>query len=106
MDLPIIITPLPNQAGFSARIPALDLSVEAPTADEAQSRLAALIADRLQQGIQIRSIRVPSPPPPGGWLPDDELTREWLQHIQDYRAECDARDREELDRLESQEKSL
>ena len=31
--------------------------------------------------------------PPGGWLPDDELTREWLQAIQDYRDQCDIEDR-------------
>lgn len=32
-------------------------------------------------------------PPPGGWLPDDEITREWLQAIQDYRDQCDREDR-------------
>jgi hypothetical protein len=30
-----------------------------------------------------------------GWLPDDELTREWLQYVEEYRSECDAADREE-----------
>jgi len=30
-----------------------------------------------------------------GWLPDDELTREWLKYIEEYRAACDAADREE-----------
>ena len=34
--------------------------------------------------------------PPGGWLPDDELTREWLQAIQDYRDQCDKADRERI----------
>ncbi len=99
MDLPVVIVPLPNQGGFCARLAALDLSVEGPTADEAQQRLSALLKDRLQHGMEIRSLKVPSSPPAGGWLPDDELTREWLQHIQDYRAECDARDRAELDQL-------
>jgi predicted RNase H-like HicB family nuclease len=28
-----------------------------------------------------------------GWLPDDELTREWLRLVEQYRAECDAADR-------------
>ena len=32
-----------------------------------------------------------------GWLPDDELTREWLKEVQTYRAECDAADRARLD---------
>lgn len=38
--------------------------------------------------------------PPGGkrgaepgWLADDELTRAWLQLVQQYRSECDASDR-------------
>lgn len=30
-----------------------------------------------------------------GWLPDDDLTRRWLQYVEEYRAECDAADREE-----------
>src|SRR5438105_4892107 len=93
MDLPVIIVPLPNQGGFSARLAALDLSAEAPTADEAHERLSALLKDRLQHGLEIRSLKVPSAPPGGGWLPDDELTQEWLQHMKDYRAECDAEDR-------------
>lgn len=29
-------------------------------------------------------------------LPDDELTQEWLQQVQEYRAECDAADRARL----------
>jgi hypothetical protein len=40
--------------------------------------------------------------PPGkrgaepGWLPDDELTRDWLRLVQEYRSECDASDRRRL----------
>jgi hypothetical protein len=30
-----------------------------------------------------------------GWLPDDELTREWLKYVEEYRSACDAADREE-----------
>ena len=30
-----------------------------------------------------------------GWLPDDELTREWLKYVEEYRSACDAVDREE-----------
>ncbi len=92
MDLPVIIVPLPNQGGFCARVAALDLSVEAATADEAQERLVTLLKERMQHGLEIRTLKVPSSPPPGGWLPDDELTKEWIQHMKDYRAECDAED--------------
>jgi len=31
-----------------------------------------------------------------GWLADDELTRDWLQLVQQYRSECDASDRQRL----------
>jgi hypothetical protein len=30
-----------------------------------------------------------------GWLPDDELTREWLKYLEEYRSACDTTDREE-----------
>lgn len=33
------------------------------------------------------------------WLPDDELTQEWLQMMQQYRVECDAADRARLENL-------
>jgi hypothetical protein len=29
-------------------------------------------------------------------LPDDELTKEWLEAVEQYRAECDAADRARL----------
>jgi hypothetical protein len=31
--------------------------------------------------------------PEPGWLPDDELTRDWLRLVEQYRSECDAADR-------------
>jgi hypothetical protein len=99
MELPMIIVPLPNQGGFSATLPFLEFSAEGATADEAQARLAVLLKDRLHQGMEIRSLNVPSASAPAGWLADDELTDEWLQHIQNFRAECDAKDRKELEEL-------
>ena len=101
MDLPVVIVPLPNQRGFSARLAALDLSAEAPTADEAHARLSALLKEKLEQGMEFRVLRVwpATGPAPGGWLPDDELTQEWLGHIQAYRAKCDEEDRKELEEM-------
>lgn len=32
----------------------------------------------------------------GGWLPNDELTQEWLDHVKSYRQECDEADRRRL----------
>jgi hypothetical protein len=100
MELPVVIVPLPDRRGFSARLAApIELSAEAPTADEAQARLSALLHEKLQQGIQFRMLHLGPArrPAPGGWLPDDELTQEWLQHMKDYREECDAADRARLD---------
>jgi hypothetical protein len=31
-----------------------------------------------------------------GWLVDDELTQDWLRFVEEYRAECDAADRQRL----------
>lgn len=30
------------------------------------------------------------------WLPDDELTKEWQQAVEDYRRECDEADRQRI----------
>jgi hypothetical protein len=34
--------------------------------------------------------------PAAGWLPEDELTREWQQAIEEYRRECDEADRRRI----------
>src|ERR1051325_1673292 len=103
MQLTIMIERLPNRDGYSARCAApIDLSAEGATADEAEQRLSALLQEKLRQGVEFRTLTIGSANgrAPGGWLPDDDLTKEWLQHIQDYRAECDARDQQELEELE------
>jgi hypothetical protein len=100
MQLPIVVEPLPDHSGFTARLAApFDLSTTAATAEEAHRQLAVLLQRRLQQGTQLRALTVPVVGvggANGGWLPDDELTRDWLQQVQQYRAECDAADRERL----------
>jgi hypothetical protein len=96
-----VIEPLPDGNGFTAHLAApFALSAVAATAEEAQRQLVALLQRRLQQGMEIRTITVApaaTAGAPGGWLPDDELTRDWLQLVDQYRAECDAADRERLD---------
>jgi predicted RNase H-like HicB family nuclease len=108
MEIPVIIEPLPNQGGFTARLgPPFDLTAQAATAEEARLQVTALLQHRLEQGLEVRAIYVPVEAKPmarTGWLPDDELTQEWLQHVQDYRAECDAADRRRiLGEVESEE---
>ncbi len=101
MHLTVVIEPLPGRVGFSARLAApIELAAEAPTADEAQSRLSAMLDEKLKSGLVLREmpIHFANSPTPGGWLPDDELTREWLQHMRDYRQECESAD---LERIQS-----
>ena len=101
VELPVVIEPSPDRSGFTAHLAApFQLSAAAATAEEAHRQLAALLQHRLQQGMEVRTLTVPigaTGGSAGGWLPDDELTRDWLQLVQQYRAECDAADRERLD---------
>jgi hypothetical protein len=87
MELPVVIETLPDQKGFLARTgEPLPLRTQADTADEAVRRA----------GIRLTSISFPRIPPRGGWLPDDELTQEWLASIEEYRRECDEADRRRI----------
>jgi hypothetical protein len=101
VELPVVIEPLPDGSGFTAHLAApFHLSAAAATAEEAHRQLAALLQRRLQQGTELRTLTVPvasAGGSDGGWLPDDELTREWLRQVQLYRTECDADDRERLE---------
>jgi hypothetical protein len=100
MELPVAIEPLPEGRGFAAHLAApFHLSVEAATAEEAYRQVAALLQLRLQQGLELRALRVPVEVKHGaepGWLPDDELTRDWLRLVEQYRSECDEADRRRL----------
>jgi hypothetical protein len=97
MELPVLIEQVPEGDRYSARLgEPFNLTVEAATPDEAQERLRDALRRRLRQGAELRSIIV-SPGAlagaNGGWLPQDELTQEWLQAVQEFREECDAADR-------------
>jgi hypothetical protein len=105
MELPVVIESLPDGSGYTAHLAApLDLSATAATAEEAHHRLAVMLQRRLRQGTELRTLTVPvTGAKEGGWLPDDELTRDWLQHVQQYRAECDVVDRARLENTVEQE---
>lgn len=109
MELPVVIEPLPDHSGFVAHLTApFDLSAEAATAEDAHRQLAALLQHRLQQGVERRTLTVPvaaAAGSEGGWLPDDELTRDWLDLVQQYRSECDAADHETLGNAPDQGKT-
>jgi hypothetical protein len=107
VELPVVIEPLPDRSGFTAYLAApFHLSAAAATAEEAHQQLAALLQQRLQQGMELRKLKVPvTGGLEAGWLPDDEITRDWLQNIQQYRGECDAADRERLDKAPDPEET-
>ena len=96
MNLPILIEPLVARPGYRARLGTpFDLTTEAPSAEAAVRQLTQALTDLLRSGAVIGTIPMPTLSR-GGWLPDDELTGEWLRAVQDYRDECDKADRERL----------
>lgn len=105
MELPVVIEPWPDRRGFTAYLAgSLQLSAQADTADEAHRQLVALLERRLQEGLQLRTLSVPDTRgSEAGWLPDDELTRDWLQYVQTYRDQCDAADRARLEGAAAEE---
>jgi predicted RNase H-like HicB family nuclease len=100
MELPVLIERLPDGTHYSARLgEPFNLTAEGSSPDDAQHRLTDALRRRLEQGAELRSISVrpvASPPPEGGWLPNDELTREWLQAVRQFRDEADEADRRRL----------
>jgi hypothetical protein len=106
MQLPVVIEPLADRSGFTAQLAEpFHLSATAATAEEAHRQLAASLQQRLQQGMQLRTLTVPIGAGSGlngGWLPDDDLTQNWLQLVEQYRSECDAADRERLENVSEQ----
>jgi hypothetical protein len=109
VELPVVIESLPDQRGFTAHLAApLDLSAVGATAEEAHRQLAALLQSRLRQGLELRTLTVPvsgTRTPTSGWLPDDELTRDWLKQVEQFRAECDTADRARLDPVPAQQET-
>jgi predicted RNase H-like HicB family nuclease len=97
MEIPILIENLDGN-GYRARAgEPFSLSAEGATTEEARVRLKQAIAERLASGaLQLSTINLPGPPPEkhsahlfAGWLPDDELTREWLAIMAEKRREAD-----------------
>lgn len=91
-----MIQPLPDRTGFTARLAApFDVSATGATSEEAYQELAHMVQQRLQSGMELRALPLPAKAD-SGWLPPDELTQEWLEHVKQYRAERDATDRSRL----------
>src|SRR5262245_23997978 len=99
LQLPVLIEPLPEGKGFVARLgDPFNLSATAATEAEALLSLQEAYERKLAQGARVAALpaRVPLFPPSTGYLPDDDLTREWLDAVEEYRKACDAADRERI----------
>jgi hypothetical protein len=99
LQVPVFVEPPGNRPGYVAhlRLP-FDLSVEGGTPEEALEGLARAVRHRLQAGGRVMSLALPLKParPAAGWLPDDELTKEWQEAVEAYRRECDEADRRRI----------
>ncbi|HTU19585.1 MAG TPA: hypothetical protein VMG10_16105 [Gemmataceae bacterium] len=99
LQVPVFVEPLGNRPGYVAHLGApFPLSVEAATPEEALEELRRAVQRRLEAGGRVMPFTVPlaSASSAAGWLPDDELTREWQQAVEDYRRECDEADRRRI----------
>jgi hypothetical protein len=97
LQVPVFVEPLVNRPGYVAHLETpFHLSVEAGTPEEALKELAHAVRNRLRAGASVMPLTLPlhpTEPTAAGWLPDDELTKEWKGAVEDYRRECDEADR-------------
>ncbi len=100
LQVPVFLEPLGNRPGYAAHLGApFHLSVEAGTPEEAVEELSRTVRNRLQAGGRVVSFPLPltpAVPASAGWLPEDELTKEWQRAVEEYRRECDEADRRRI----------
>ncbi|MBO0696788.1 MAG: hypothetical protein J2P46_00200 [Zavarzinella sp.] len=89
MQIPVLVEPLPDGRGFRARAgEPLDLSAEGPTKAAAIRELQQAARGRLAAGAEVVPMDLVSGNPwdeLGGFLPDDEATRQWLDALRENR---------------------
>src|SRR5689334_10961148 len=100
MQVPVLVEALADRPGYVARLgEPFNLSAEADSPEDALRQLSQAVQQRLQAGARILPLALPMKFPKvshAGWLPDDDLTREWREAVEQYRRECDAEDRRRL----------
>ncbi len=100
LQVPVLIEALDDRPGYAARLgEPFNLSVEADSAEEALRQLSQAVQQRLQGGARLVPLALPMKFPGlarADWLPDDELTREWREAVEQYRRDCDAADRRRI----------
>jgi hypothetical protein len=89
MQIPALVEPLPDGRGFRARAgEPFDLSAEGPTRAAAIRELQQAADRRLAAAAEVVPIELASGDPwaeLGGFLPDDEATRQWLDALRENR---------------------
>jgi hypothetical protein len=100
IQLPVLVEALVDRPGYAARLgEPFNLTVEAGSLDDALRQLSQAVQQRLQAGARLMPLALPAKfpnPAPSGWLPDDDLTREWQEAVEQYRRDCDAADRRRI----------
>jgi hypothetical protein len=89
MKIPVLIEQIPGNGFRATGGDPLSLSAEAPTRDEAISRLEELIAHRLAMGAELIDLDLGAAKrllaPVRGWTDNDPIFEEWRQAMNEYR---------------------
>jgi hypothetical protein len=93
MQIPVLIEPIDGN-GFRARGGGpLELTVEAPTRQQALAKLKEELQARLRNGAEIVSLELASDPHPlaefVGMFKDDPMIEDWKEAMADYRRKID-----------------
>jgi predicted RNase H-like HicB family nuclease len=100
LQVPVLVEALTDRPGYVARLgEPFNLTAEADSPEDALRQISSAIQQRLQAGAKVLSLALPMKFPSSnhaGWLPEDDLTREWREAVEQYRRECDAADRQRV----------
>ncbi|HVK12176.1 MAG TPA: hypothetical protein VM597_25715 [Gemmataceae bacterium] len=92
MEIPVLVEPLIDRKGFRATIGGpLSLSADGETREDAIDNVKRLTRDRLGPEGEIRGLALSTGDPLAelaGFLPDDELTREWMEIMNERRRQA------------------
>ena len=89
MKIPVLVEPLNDRKGYRATVGSpLSLAADGETRDESIAKLKSLTENRLGNEGEVRAMDVcvaKVPADAAGFLPDDELTREWIEIMKERR---------------------
>jgi hypothetical protein len=92
MEIPVLVEPLPDGRGFRARTGhPFDLAAEGPTKAAAIQQLQRATHSRHAGGAEVIPLELSAGNPwadLGGFLPDDEATRRWLEALEANRRQA------------------